>query len=186
MSKLRVSIIILEAAFEGLAFRGYLEANGVATDVHLCGHPRDVLDTLERGLPADTSVVIISAHGSEKGVFFGAYGAGVDVSLLDDGYLAPRHFLGISSLEGKSVVLTACATGHQPFADIFLARGAEIFLAPRDYAEASDVLLFVVRFLHANVVQQRTAAHSAELAARDPMLPPDLFRISRKERALQA
>jgi hypothetical protein len=57
-------------------------------------------------------------------------------------------------LQGQTVVSTGCVTGTSAFAKAFLVQGANTYIAPKGYPEASATLLFAVNFYYFLLVKK--------------------------------
>ncbi|MBF0861350.1 hypothetical protein [Gluconobacter kanchanaburiensis] len=101
-------------------------------------------------------MVVICAHGDETGLVFGEFSPEVDTRQLLAGSFPARHLrLPPDCMKSRLVLITACAAGTASFATSFLSAGADAFLAPADYPDGEDVVLFIHALLHQRLSQKK-------------------------------
>jgi hypothetical protein len=162
--RISVAVVATGDAGEALLIRAILENLGAAVMFHLVGTPGDFLLVLGQGATAPRYVVI-SGHGDERGLAFGEYGPGIDVTDLVDGAMPPARIAGRVDLPGRIVVSTACGSGSQAFSEAFIGGGVAAYIAPTGYPDGSMVGLFVHILFH----QLLCKAVSPEAALREAL-----------------
>lgn len=141
-------IVIGDCSSEAQTLRLIVENLGCKTDFNPTGNPTDFLAALN-SVPASCRVVIICAHGDANGLVFGEFFPEVDASLLIQGSLPARHLhLTPTAATGRIIFTTACETGTAAFARTFLDAGAAAFLAPADFPDGEDIVLFIHALLY--------------------------------------
>jgi hypothetical protein len=142
VSRTPVSVIAIRDGGEALLVRAILESLGAVVTLHLIGTPEDFLLVLEQGEKA-AKYIVICGHGDERGIIFGEYAGGIDVTSLADGSMPAEAIAARVSLPDKIVVSTACATGSKAFGEAFVKGGVAAYIAPNGYPEGGDAALFV-------------------------------------------
>lgn len=142
-----VAVVAVGDTGEALLVRSILENLGAAVLLHLIGTPDDLLRVLGQG-DASPRYLIICGHGDKNGLVLGEYGAGIDVTELVDGSMPPAAMAPRIVLPGRLVVSTACVTGSDAFGAAFLRGGVAAYVAPDDYPDGGDAVLFVHLLFH--------------------------------------
>ncbi len=133
------------------------------------GTPGHILAVLDRPDSAP-SLLILRGHGDEDGFVIEpvAEGIGVDLSMLVRPDRLPPHALaGTVRLGGWTVVSTGRMTGSPAMVDAFRNGGVAVYIAPDEYPDAPDAVLFAMHLFHALIVRtasvedawRRTAAY---------------------------
>src|ERR1700689_3750193 len=84
VSRTPVSVVAICDGGEAVPVRAILESLGAAVTLHLIGTPEDFLLVLGQGEKA-AEYIVICGHGNARGISFGEYGGGIDVTSLVDG-----------------------------------------------------------------------------------------------------
>lgn len=137
-----ISVVAVGEASEAYLVRSVLESLGATVLLHLIGTPEDFLRVVAQGESAPRYVVICG-HGNEKGLVFGEYGEGIDVSALQDGCMPSVAIAERANLPGRILISTACGTGSTGFGEAFVKGGVAAYIAPDGYPDGADAGLFV-------------------------------------------
>lgn len=155
-------IVIGDCSSEAQTLRLILENLGCKTDFSPAGNPTDFL-TILNALPGSCRIVIICAHGDTNGLVFGEFSPEVDTGLLVHGSLPARNLhLAPASTNNRIILTTACETGTASFAKRFLDAGAEAFLAPVDFPDGEDVVLFIHALLYRILIRKQSLPRTWE------------------------
>ncbi len=147
-----VTIICSDEAstLETVAFRSVLEYLGFTVSVHWIGNKKDFLHLLQ-GKKETDDLIVISSHG-EEGKFF----MPTDESVL---------FTELNvHLPGKTVLSVGCDTGGAK--DEFMKGKCKEYIAPADYPEGNDAMMFVVKFFWM-LAQKKNIQDAYESASAD-------------------
>lgn len=147
-----VTIICSDEAstLETVAFRSVLEYLGFTVFVRWIGNKKDFLSILQ-GKESTEDLIVISSHG-EEGKFF----MPTDESVL---------FTELNvNLPGKTVLSVGCDTGGAK--DEFLKGKCKEYIAPTDYPEGNDAMMFVIKFFWM-LAQKKTVKEAFESASAD-------------------
>lgn len=167
-----IAIIAVGDSGEALLLRAILESLGAAVTLHLPGTAEDFLKCLGQG-EAAPEYIIISGHGDDRGFVIGSFSPEVDATVLVDGSLPASSMRNRINLPGKVVLSTACQTGSNDFARIFLDGGVRAYIAPSNYPDGAAVPLFLhslfYELLHRNrrlneAMQQAENFNTSELS----------------------
>lgn len=167
MPRVPVEILSLSPDPEATMLRSVLESFGVAVSLHLPGTPGDILTVLDRPGSAP-SLLILSGHGDEDGFVIQpvAEGIGVDLSmLLRPDRLPPSALAGNVHLPGWTVLSTGCVTGSLAMVDAFRNGGVAAYIAPVEYPDAPDAVLFAIHLFHALIVRAASVEDAWRRAA---------------------
>lgn len=147
-----ISIICADEAstLETVAFRSVLEYLGFTVSVRWIGNKKDFLDLLQ-GKKETDDLIVISSHG-EEGKFF----MPTDESVL-------FSELGVN-LPGKTVLSVGCDTGGAK--EEFMKGKCKAYIAPTDYPEGNDAMMFVVKFFWV-LAQKKNIQEAFESASAD-------------------
>lgn len=148
----KVTVICADEAstLETVAYRSVLEYLGFKVTIHWIGNKKDFLDLLQGKNEMD-DLVVISSHG-EEGKFF----MPTDESVLFEELKV--------HLPGKAVLSVGCDTGGA--ADEFMEGKCKEYIAPSDYPEGNDAMMFVVKFFWM-LAQDKTVQEAFDAASAD-------------------
>ena len=118
------------STMETFALRSVLAYLGFTVSVRWIGTKKEFLDLLQ-GKKETDNLIVISSHG-EKGKFFMPTNENILFSEL--------HV----NLPGKTVLSVGCDTGEAK--DEFLKGKCRQYIAPMDYPEGNDAMMFTVKF----------------------------------------
>lgn len=122
----QVTILALGDTGEALAIRSLLESMGHEVKLRKVGAPSQVSGAL-RSAAAEDDVIILSAHGGEKGLFMGAMADPVENALLSDGWLPVSvAFEGVRFGDDTVLISTACAVRESGLAAAMFAAGGHL------------------------------------------------------------
>ncbi len=175
----RVSIAAIGDQGEALLLRAILENLGAVVTLHLPGTPEDFLKVIGQEA-SSPPVLIVSGHGDEDGLIFGAYAPEIDVSMLTDGHLGAEAIAARADMRGAIVISTACGTGGPDFASAFLGGGASAYVAPEGYPEGADAALFMHRLMHGLLQSEMSLAEALE-GAQSGLGADSRFKLYRAE-----
>lgn len=147
-----VTIICSDEAstLETVAFRSVLEYLGFTVSVHWVGNKKDFLD-LVQGKKETDDLIVISSHG-EEGKFFMPTDESVFFNELK------------VNLPNKTVLSVGCDTGTAK--DEFIKGKCKAYIAPADYPEGNDTMMFVVKFFWM-LAQKKSVQEAFESASAD-------------------
>lgn len=147
-----VSIICADEAstLETVAFRSVLEYLGFTVSVHWIGNKTDFLEVLQSKKETE-DLLVISSHG-EEGKFFMPTDESVLFSELN------------VNLPGKTVLSVGCDTSGAK--DEFMKGKCKAYIAPTDYPEGNDAMMFVVKFFWM-IAQKKSVQEAYESASSD-------------------
>lgn len=138
------------SALETIAFRGALEYLGFTVSVHWIGNKKDFLDLIQGKSDTD-DLIVIASHG-EKGKFFMPTDESVPFSELN------------VNLPNKIVLSVGCDTGGAK--DEFIKGKCNAYIAPTDYPEGNDAMMFVIKFFWM-LAQEKTVKQAFESSSAD-------------------
>lgn len=162
-----VEILSLSPDSEATMLRAVLESLGAVVLLHHPGTPGDILAVLDRP-ESDPSLLILSGHGDDEGFVIDevAEGIGVDLSMLvRSNRLPPSALAGRVHLPGWTVLGTGCRTGAPAMVDVFRNAGVAHYIAPDDYPDASDAVLFAIHLFHDLIVRKASVEDAWRRAA---------------------
>lgn len=123
-----VTIVCIGDAGEAIALRSLLESMSHEVRLIRVGTPADVAPALIRASEHD--VVILSAHAGRKGLYMGAFGAGVDVSMMDGDWLPMAAvFKGVQFREDAVLISTGGAARESGLVQAMFQAGGHL-IAP--------------------------------------------------------
>ena len=142
-----IAIVDYGATSEAHALRVLLELMGAVTLLHQPGTPEDLLLILGQG-EAAPPYVVLCGHGDQVGLVLGEYAPSIDTTALEGTSMPPPAIAGRIHLPGRTVINTACLAGREEMGRAFLRGGLRAYIAPDDYPEGRDVLLFLLHLFH--------------------------------------
>ena len=159
---MHLHIIDLDDAFASLAIRSVSEYFGFRTELTLVGNSQILVDVLGANKPFE--VVLINGHGSE-----GAFHLPELSDEIKDQYpygskLSHSELASFLKIKACCVISTACSSGTEDMANVFLAGGARYFIAPTGYPDGSDALKLACDFLYHYGLKQKTPVEALSLA----------------------
>jgi hypothetical protein len=128
--------------------RALLEALGCVVLAHRIATPGDLLQVLGQGETAPRYLVI-DGHGTEAGLWFGAFGTGIDTALMRGEYLPWDAFTGRVHLPGCTVVAACCYGGNPRLVQAMLTGGAVGCIASPDAVDGRVMTVFLVNLFYA-------------------------------------
>lgn len=153
MSKPTLDLVVINDDLEALAVRACLERWGVTVNLHLIGKSSDLVRLFKEPERLSPNT-LITCHGTKKGIVLPELAPQVAKKEPYTDTLTSSDLKEFVSLKGQTVVSTGCVTGNQSFAKAFLSQGAGVYIAPKDYPEASATLLFAVNFYYFLLVKK--------------------------------
>jgi hypothetical protein len=158
----RIHILELGTGNEAHALRAAAECWGAEVTVSWVGNSAQVVDYLSSRPTHD--LVIISGHGDASGLLLPKLHESVRHRFPFDQRITPDQFREFVKLDGTPVVSLACETGREPFANAFLACGAEWYIGPTDSPGGAAALMYALEFLYAFIATGASVADAHELA----------------------
>ena len=162
-----VEILSMGSDAEATMLRAVLESLNAVVLMHHPGTPGDILTVLDRPR-SEPSLLILSGHGDDDGFIIQevAEGIGVDLSMLvRPDRLPPQALAGRVHLPGWTVLSTGCVTGSPAMVDVFRNAGVAAYIAPDDYPDGSDAVLFTIHVFHALIVRKASVEDAWRRAA---------------------
>lgn len=172
----RLPVSIVDVGGDGAGLRTLFEAFQCVVHLHWTGTPNDFLKVISQGA-AVPRYVIIDGHGTERGLYFGEYGEGIDTSMLQEGYLGPDAIRERVYLPEATVVNLTCFGGDRRMADAFLAGRIQGYIGCRTDPDGGAMHLFVANFIY-NVAVRKLSDRDAWYRAVRDTDHPDIDMIS--------
>lgn len=144
---LRLHILEIDSALEAQAIRAIAECLGISVSVTWVANSKQVVDFLSQTPPHE--LIFICGHGDEHGLLLPSLADEVKSQFPFNDVLTPADLSSFLRLNGNVVVSTGCASGTEKMASTFLNNGAQCFIAPADYPDGNEALLFSLHFLFA-------------------------------------
>lgn len=147
-----IDIIVVGECFEALAIRNILESFQLQTRIHYIGNA-DHFVSLFKDKNYLYKTIIISCHGKNKKMLLPQLAPQFEKEMPFHKALTAINFLEILNLNDQIIINTGCTLGTKEVASSFLNKGAEIYIGPKGYQEASCTIIFIVNLLYFHYVK---------------------------------
>jgi hypothetical protein len=163
----QVWLLDADDTWASLATRAVLESYAEVRLVGI-GTPAQFATAL-RNVPAAARLVILGAHGDDRGLLFPE----LTPALIPEQPFYPAAgadaIRRLAPLPPVPILSTACETGRAPLARAFLAAGCPGYVAPRGSPDGDAALMFALNAAYWFVARRRPLAEAVERArAADP------------------
>ncbi|MGE8583891.1 hypothetical protein J8N08_05945 [Agrobacterium tumefaciens] len=175
-----VGIVAVGDSGEALLLRAMLESLGASVRLYLPGTPEDILVCLKQP-DNPPPYLIISGHGDENGLVVGECDTEITRTELKNGSMHADILSGNIDLRDTVVFSTACCTGSQDFAKVFIEGRAHAYIASHGYPDGAATPLFVHLFFYQLLIRKSSledALLSANMLDGDGELAFTLFTAS--------
>lgn len=144
---IKLHILEITTGLEVHAVRYAAEHWGMSVTVTWVGNSGQLVDFLSSSPEHD--IILISGHGDERGLLLPELAEAVAANYPYHQVVRQTDFAEFLSLKDNVVINSSCMGGVQGMAEVFLAKGAKAYLAPKDFPSASISLMYLLGFLYA-------------------------------------
>ncbi|SMG55324.1 delta-aminolevulinic acid dehydratase [Paenibacillus aquistagni] len=150
---------------ESQALRMTLEYFGVRVFTYWVGRPSDFISVLSgEDLYADTDMIILNFHGDEGRFIMPELDEDVYEDNEPRGYFGPEEIKQFAKLNGKIVFGNGCSLGLPALTQAFLDGGCQMYIAPNDYPDGNDALMFVMRVFYEMIQNEKDIREAYQIA----------------------
>ena len=135
------------AALENIAIRSVLEYFGYIVIMYNIGRPQDYFDIFSGKQNFNYDYLIIGCHGDDGKIIVPILGENVYYQNECRNNIGYEELQGLVKIKDKTVICTGCTTGAGELCKEF-NRNNNIFVAPTDYIEANNSLMFIVNLFY--------------------------------------
>jgi len=145
-----IAIVILDNSFgEAIAIRSTLEALNFRTIWIQVGRPNDFIGVLSRSLLyKDIDTIVICTHGKESRFIMPVLGKDIYKEGEPKDDFGTTEIRKYGDLKKITVISTGCTLGRESMGIAFIDIGAEAYIAPEDYIDATSCLIFVQNYFY--------------------------------------
>lgn len=154
----KVHIIEIETCLESHALRYAAECWGAFVTVTWVGNSAQVVEFLSN--KPEQNIIVISGHGDERGLLLPELVEEIKSEYPYHDVISPDDFAEFLNLDGNTVVNASCMCGVHSMADVFLAGGAQYYIAPNNYPQGNASLMYLLNFIYEYMQNE----HSVEIA----------------------
>jgi hypothetical protein len=141
-----IHIIEIETGLEAHAVRYSAEYWGAFVTMTWVGNSAQIVDFLSSKPHHD--IIIISGHGDERGLLLPELVEEIKDEYPYNDVISPKDFAEFLKLDNNIVINASCLCSNQLLADVFLAGGAQYYIAPNDYPKGDASLMYLLSFLY--------------------------------------
>jgi hypothetical protein len=175
-----VDIAMIGSDGEALALRAGLEQLGVEVRLIPIATPDDLIDLVSSDPSDRPPALILSCHGDDRGILMPGLDTEISAGWRFRGPFTPKLALEHVRLSRCEIVLsTGCATGSEDMGTAFVARSAEIYIAPPGYPRGNaafmTALVFFYHHLAGVIIDPREQLDCAH--AHLDLFPQDRFKL---------
>lgn len=165
---MRIALIVgPDCDKEAEAIRQSLEYFGAQVICYTIGRPKDLVRVLNgQALLPQIEHLILSFHGVEGCLLMPELHHSIYEEVEPKINFGPEEIAKYACFAGQILLNTACNSGTNKFAQVFLQKGIKTYIAPQEYPEGDAVLFFVIRFYYELLAKHQTLKNAFDIAAK--------------------